>query len=83
MKNIIKHTAVVSLMVFGLLSGTSLAEENDALRDIVVVGNNWDGTANLFYTENFEPIKRINIVPDRSNKTLARNYVISFLSESV
>lgn len=39
-----------------------------ALRDVVVVGNNWDGTADIFDPHTFEPIKRINIIPDHQQR---------------
>jgi DNA-binding beta-propeller fold protein YncE len=39
-------------------------EKTDAIRDVIVVGNNWDGTADIFDAESFEKIKRINVVPD-------------------
>ncbi|MEM1205165.1 MAG: serine/threonine protein kinase [Acidobacteriota bacterium] len=35
-----------------------------ALRDVVVVGNNWDGTADVFDPETFEVVKRFDVVPD-------------------
>ena len=34
------------------------------LRDVVVVGNNWDGTADVFDPETFEVLKRFDVVPD-------------------
>ena len=34
------------------------------LRDVVVVGNNWDGTADAFDPETFEVVKRFDVVPD-------------------
>lgn len=40
----------------------------EALREVVVVGNNWDGTADIFDPETFEVIKRLNIVPDRAER---------------
>ncbi len=39
-----------------------------ALRDVVVVGSNWDGTAEIFDPETFEVLKRINLVPDREER---------------
>ena len=36
----------------------------DGMRDIIAVGNNWDGTADLVDAHTFERIKRLNIVPD-------------------
>ena len=35
-----------------------------ALRDVVVVGNNWDGTADVFDPTTFEVVKRFDVVPD-------------------
>lgn len=34
------------------------------LSDVVVVGSNWDGTADVFDPKTFEVLRRINIVPD-------------------
>ncbi|MEO1084586.1 MAG: hypothetical protein AAFY88_10105, partial [Acidobacteriota bacterium] len=34
------------------------------LRDVVVVGNNWDGTADAFDPDTFEVVKRFDVVPD-------------------
>ncbi len=34
------------------------------LRDVVVVGNNWDGTADVFDPTTFKVLKRFDIVPD-------------------
>ena len=34
------------------------------LKDVVVVGNNWDGTADVFDPETFEVVKRFDVVPD-------------------
>lgn len=34
------------------------------LQDVVVVGNNWDGTADVFDPHTFEVVKRFNVVPD-------------------
>ncbi len=34
------------------------------LRDVVVVGNNWDGTADVFDPTTFRVLKRFDVVPD-------------------
>ena len=34
------------------------------LRDVVLVGNNWDGTADAFDPVSFEVVKRFDVVPD-------------------
>jgi DNA-binding beta-propeller fold protein YncE len=37
-------------------------------RDILTVGNNWDGTADLVDPRRFKVLKRLNIVPDRAER---------------
>lgn len=34
------------------------------LRDVVVVGNNWDGTADVFDATTFKHVRRFDIIPD-------------------
>ncbi|MEM7180733.1 MAG: serine/threonine protein kinase [Spirochaetota bacterium] len=41
-----------------------VSEENAVLKDVVVVGNNWDGTADVFDPYTFKRLKRLDIVPD-------------------
>lgn len=48
----------------GISGGVQAAE----LRDVVVAGSNWDGTAEVFDPQSFEILKRINIVPDRAER---------------
>ncbi len=50
---------------FLIASSSALAGE---LRDVVLVGSNWDGTAEIFDPHTFETIKTINIVPDRDER---------------
>lgn len=38
------------------------------VRDVVLVGSNWDGTAEIFDPHTFEVIKTINLVPDRDER---------------
>lgn len=37
-------------------------------RDVIVVGNNWDGTADIVDASTFKRIKRLDIVPDRAER---------------
>jgi YVTN family beta-propeller protein len=39
-----------------------------ATRDVLLVGNNWEGTADIVDPERFERIGRLNIVPDREQR---------------
>jgi DNA-binding beta-propeller fold protein YncE len=41
------------------------AQQPMALRDVVIVGSNWDGTAQIFDPHTFKVLKRIDLVPDR------------------
>lgn len=38
------------------------------LRDVVVVGSNWDGTAEIFDPHTYKVLKRIDIAPDRAER---------------
>jgi DNA-binding beta-propeller fold protein YncE len=37
-------------------------------RDVIYVGNNWDGTSTVADAETFKPIARINIIPDKDER---------------
>jgi YVTN family beta-propeller protein len=50
------------------LPAMAVAKDTVPLRDVVVVGNNWDGTADIFDPKTFQVIKRLNIVPDREER---------------
>lgn len=60
----------------GLLAVGALAQAASVLppstdpnvRDVVLVGSNWDGTAEIFDPHTFEVIKTINLVPDRDER---------------
>lgn len=63
---------VSQFAVFAALALTLAAAEAGArpevLRDVALVGNNWDGTADIFDPVTFKVLKRINIVPDREER---------------
>jgi DNA-binding beta-propeller fold protein YncE len=46
----------------------NVAAQAVALRDVVVVGSNWDGTAEIFDAHTFKVLKRIDVVPDRAER---------------
>jgi WD40 repeat protein len=56
-------TASVIALATANIHAAAAAEEA-ALRDAVVVGNNWEGTADVFDPQSFKVLKRINVVPD-------------------
>ena len=55
------------LLAAGLLA-TACAHADIPLRDVVLVGSNWDGTAEIFDPHSFKVLKRIDIVPDRDER---------------
>ena len=64
-----QNTAPMKIRALALffLALPALAQEPEP-RDVVVVGNNWDGTADVFDPATFKVIKRLNIVPDRAER---------------
>lgn len=50
------------------ISASELQPLPEGLERIVVVGNNWEGTADIFKAGSFEKIKRINIIPDKEQR---------------
>jgi YVTN family beta-propeller protein len=39
-----------------------------ATRDVLLVGNNWEGTADIIDPDRFERIGRLNVIPDRDQR---------------
>ena len=39
-----------------------------APKPVVFVGNNWDGTVNVFDSNNYAKVGVINVVPDKSQR---------------
>jgi DNA-binding beta-propeller fold protein YncE len=53
----------------GLLSVAATAPAASAApRDVLYVGNNWDGTADVVDPNSFQKLARINIVPDKEQR---------------
>jgi DNA-binding beta-propeller fold protein YncE len=44
------------------------AQQAASLRDVVLVGSNWDGTAEIFDPLTFKVLKRIDMAPDRKER---------------
>jgi YVTN family beta-propeller protein len=59
-----------SLIALTLLfmASTPAAAQEPVLRDVVVVGSNWDGTVEVFDPHSFEVLKRLNVVPDKEER---------------
>jgi DNA-binding beta-propeller fold protein YncE len=52
----------------GLLVSTLASAQELVLRDVVLVGSNWQGTAEIFDPHSFQILKRIDIAPDREER---------------
>ena len=52
----------------GVVSGQAVPVAHQTATPVVVVGNNWDGTADVFDPVSFEVLKRINVVPDKAER---------------
>jgi len=69
-----KHLSVILnylLLSMAITSGVVLANSVDTpnhqsnLRDVILVGNNWDGMVDIIDADSFELVKRLNVVPDK------------------
>lgn len=66
-----RRTSVGGLAIAAALAaagGSAAAQTPPALRDVVLVGSNWDGTAEIFDPHTFQVLKRIDIAPDRAER---------------
>ena len=65
-KDFLMYIRLVFVIVIALfLSSVAVARNISALRDVIVVGNNWDGTIDIYDPHTFKRIKKINAVPDK------------------
>ena len=58
------------LVVVGVLAlaPSAMAAERRGTRDVLVVSNNWAGSADLVDPHTFKRLKRINVIPDRAKR---------------
>jgi DNA-binding beta-propeller fold protein YncE len=57
-------TMVVGEPAFAASTGRAA----DGLRDVLIVGNNWDGTADVLDVPSYERVRRIDVAPDRAER---------------
>jgi len=57
---------VLSAVVTGLAAAAPASAA--PTQDVLYVGNNWDGTADIINVQNFTRIKRLNIIPDKQER---------------
>ena len=60
--------ALVTIVVLVALAPAALAAKRPATRDVLVVSNNWAGSADLVDPHAFKRLKRINVIPDRAQR---------------
>ena len=60
----------VLLVVVGVLAlaPSAMAAERRGTRDVLVVSNNWAGSADLVDPHTFKRLKRVNVIPDRAKR---------------
>ena len=60
----------VVLVVVGMLAlaPSAMAAERRGTRDVLVVSNNWAGSADLVDPHTFKRLKRVNVIPDRAKR---------------
>ena len=58
--------AMVAVLALGVMAAGAEAAKKPRKRDVLVVSNNWAGTADLVDPHKLERIKRLNVVPDKA-----------------
>jgi DNA-binding beta-propeller fold protein YncE len=58
--------ALVAVLALGVTAAGAEAAKKPRKRDVLVVSNNWAGTADLVDPHKLERIKRLNVVPDKA-----------------
>jgi DNA-binding beta-propeller fold protein YncE len=59
-----------TLLAFAVLAAVAVAPAAGAAktRDVLFVGNNWDGTADVIAPRTFKRLARINVIPDKEER---------------
>ena len=68
MKLIGSLVALVTIVFLVALAPAALAAKRPGTRDVLVVSNNWAGSADLVDPQTFSRLKRINVIPDRAQR---------------
>ena len=74
------------LLIALLLPATASAK---AQRDVLVVSNNWAGTADIVDPHSFKRLKRVNVIPDKARriaeikKDVSAKSVFDFIRENI
>lgn len=64
----IRHAAAALALTAAAVAVAAPAAQADGLRPVLIVGNNWDGTADVLDVPSFERLRRIDVAPDRKER---------------
>ena len=59
---------LAALAAAAAIAGVTAPASAAKLREVLVVSNNWDGTADFIDTRTFKRVKRLNIIPDEEER---------------
>ncbi|HMS72814.1 MAG TPA: hypothetical protein PKB03_07230 [Baekduia sp.] len=64
------RAAATALLIAAVSAGLAPAAEaaKSKTRDVLVVSNNWAGTADIIDTKTYKRLKRLNVVPDKAER---------------
>jgi DNA-binding beta-propeller fold protein YncE len=68
-RHLFSLVAALTLTAGGTASAAAAQDTSAALREVMFVGNNWDGTADVIKsTDDFAKVGRINVIPDKEQR---------------
>ncbi|MGW9026012.1 YncE family protein [Streptomyces sp. NPDC055722] len=68
-RHLLSFAAALALTAGGTATAASAQDSPAALREVMFVGNNWDGTADVIKsTGDFARIGRVNVIPDKAQR---------------
>ncbi len=87
-------TAGTLLLASGVWASAQISSENlnteaTNLQDVIVVGNNWDGTIDIYSPHTYERIRKLNAVPDKAERleeltsNIKRRITSTFIKEVI
>lgn len=68
LKTLCLTTFLLSFTLNVWASNQTLSVQDDALTDVIVIGNNWDGTIDIYDPHTFTRLKKLNAVPDKEQR---------------
>ena len=83
--NALANSPVVNPQITDAVTQANITD----LRDVIVVGNNWDGTIDIYDPHTHQRIKKLNAVPDKAERleeltsTIKRRIVSTFIKEVI